>query len=102
VTADVDLYEELTALTRRGWRSQFQVDELGQWWLVEDGRRRKHSWKPADEADMLVGVALLHMLNDSTFSVPEEYAERVGQRYAPVLRRRLMFAAMCLYRHIRY
>lgn len=104
MTTAADLYAELVALTRRGWRSHFEVDELGEWWLVEDGWRRKNPWKPADEVDMLVGVAMLYILNEagSKFSIPPEYADRLSQRSVAVFRSRLLFAAMGLYRRIRY
>lgn len=82
------------------------MDEGGRWWLIEDGQRRKNSWSPKDEVDMLVGVALLYILADKAnqFSIPAEYAQKLeqGHRSAAVFRELLMVAAMRLYRRIRF
>lgn len=82
------------------------MDDVGRWWLIEDGRRRKNSWRPKDEVDMLVGVALLYMLVDQAaqFSIPTKYAQAVEANGQSVtaFREQLMISAFNQYRKLRY
>ncbi|HEX4815903.1 MAG TPA: hypothetical protein VFV66_24415 [Nonomuraea sp.] len=66
MTKTAGLQRALTSLTadRNGWRWTVEVDSNG-WWLTHDGRRmQRQRWRPRDEADVLVVVALLFQLND--------------------------------------
>ncbi|MGW4412720.1 hypothetical protein ACWEJ6_52650 [Nonomuraea sp. NPDC004702] len=71
------------------WSCRIEVDDEGNWWLTQDGKRRTYSrWRPADEMAAFSVVALLYMLNEAGETpLPDAIAAKASKRDQDALRR---------------
>ncbi|MFI7691821.1 hypothetical protein ACIBQ6_22320 [Nonomuraea sp. NPDC049655] len=99
-----DYRDEFAAIAPQGVVYNFEIDVEGGWWLTESGRRghQEKPWRPAEDADVLAAVTLLHMLNKlGPVPISGEYARAAARLRISdhALRTALMQRAYGIYLH---